>query len=251
MMAQQKRGSRLLGVGFIFLLLAMVELADATGHGNSVLTPPPTRIAARLAEIILSGSFVQPLAQTLALLLLAYAIACPLAVAVGLLMGRLRWIHDLLEPLLEMLRPLPKVALLPPLMLLLGLDTAFKVTIVALGVFFPVVINTIQGARGVDRTLVDCARTFGRGGGVILWSVILPAAAPMILAGMRVGLGLALILVVLAEMLAGTGGLGYLIVDMQRSFRIVDMYAWIVLLALLGYGLNAVFVALERRFVVW
>jgi ABC-type nitrate/sulfonate/bicarbonate transport system permease component len=79
----------------------------------------------------------------------------------------------------------------------------------------------------------------------------LPAAAPMILAGMRVGLGLALILVVLAEMLAGTGGLGYLIVDMQRSFRIVDMYAWIVLLALLGYGLNAVFVALERRFVVW
>jgi ABC-type nitrate/sulfonate/bicarbonate transport system permease component len=81
--------------------------------------------------------------------------------------------------------------------------------------------------------------------------VILPAAAPLILAGMRVGLGLALILVVLAEMLAGTGGLGYLIVDMQRSFRIVDMYAWIVLLALLGYGLNAVFVALERRFVVW
>jgi ABC-type nitrate/sulfonate/bicarbonate transport system permease component len=81
--------------------------------------------------------------------------------------------------------------------------------------------------------------------------VILPAAAPMILAGMRVGLGLALILVVLAEMLAGTGGLGYLIVDMQRSFRIVDMYAWLVLLALLGYGLNAVFVALERRFAVW
>jgi ABC-type nitrate/sulfonate/bicarbonate transport system permease component len=73
----------------------------------------------------------------------------------------------------------------------------------------------------------------------------------MILAGMRVGLGLALILVVLAEMLAGTGGLGYLIVDMQRSFRIVDMYAWLVLLALLGYALNAVFVALERRFVAW
>jgi ABC-type nitrate/sulfonate/bicarbonate transport system permease component len=166
-------------------------------------------------------------------------------------MGRLKPVHDLLEPLLEMLRPLPKVALLPPLMLLLGLGIGFKVTIVALGVFFPVVVNTIQGARGVDRTLVDCARTFGRGSGALLWRVILPAAAPMILAGMRVGLGLALILVVLAEMLAGTGGLGYLIVDMQRSFRIVDMYAWLVLLALLGYALNAVFVALERRFVVW
>jgi ABC-type nitrate/sulfonate/bicarbonate transport system permease component len=247
----QKRSSRLLGVGFIFLLLAMLELFDATGHGNHTLTPPPTRIAARLAEIVLSGSFIEPLAQTLSLLVLAYAIACPLAIATGVLMGRLKPVHDLLEPLLEMLRPLPKVALLPPLMLLLGLGIGFKVTIVALGVFFPVVVNTIQGARGVDRTLVDCARTFGRGGDALLWRVILPAAAPMILAGMRVGLGLALILVVLAEMLAGTGGLGYLIVDMQRSFRIVDMYAWLVLLALLGYALNAVFVALERRFVVW
>jgi ABC-type nitrate/sulfonate/bicarbonate transport system permease component len=247
----QRRSSRLLGVGFIFLLLAMLELFDATGHGNRTLTPPPTRIAARLAEIVLSGSFIQPLTQTLSLLVLAYAIACPLAIATGVLMGRLQPVHDLLEPLLEMLRPLPKVALLPPLMLLLGIDIGFKVTIVALGVFFPVVVNTIQGARGVDHTLVDCARTFGRGGGALLWRVILPAAAPMILAGMRVGLGLALILVVLAEMLAGTGGLGYLIVDMQRSFRIVDMYAWLVLLALLGYALNAVFVALERRFAVW
>jgi ABC-type nitrate/sulfonate/bicarbonate transport system permease component len=247
----QRRSSRLLGVGFIFLLLAMLELFYATGHGNRALSPPPTRIAARLVEIVLSGSFIQPLAQTLSLLVLAYAIACPLAIATGVLMGRLQPVHDLLEPLMEMLRPLPKVALLPPLMLLLGLDIAFKVTIVALGVFFPVVVNTIQGARGVDRTLVDCARTFGRGSGALLWRVILPAAAPMILAGMRVGLGLALILVVLAEMLAGTGGLGYLIVDMQRSFRIVDMYAWLVLLALLGYALNAVFVALERRFVAW
>lgn len=247
----QKRSSRLLGVGFLFLLLALLEFAGATGHVNSTLIPSPTRIATRLAEIVLSGSFLQPLAQTLLLLFLAYAIACPLAIATGLLMGRLRWVHDLLEPLIEMLRPLPKVALLPPLMLLLGLDIGFKVTIVALGVFFPVVISTIQGASGVDRTLIDCARTFGHGGGTLLWSVILPAAAPLIVAGMRVGLGLALILVVLAEMLTGTGGLGYLIVDMQRSFRIVDMYAWVVLLALLGYGLNAVFVALERRLVVW
>ena len=243
--------SRVLGVGFIFLLLWLVELGDAAGLVNRALIPPPTKVAARLAEIILSGSFVAPLAKTLFLLFLAYGIACPLGIAIGLLMGRIRSIHDLLEPLLEMLRPLPKVALLPPLMILLGLGTSFKVTIIALGVIFPVIINTVQGASGVDRTLVDCARTFGRRGGDLLRCVILPAATPMILAGMRVGLGFALILVVLAEMLAGTGGLGSLIIDMQRSFRVVDMYAWLVLLALLGYSLNAVFIALERRFVAW
>ena len=247
----EKRTSRLLGAGFIVLILAMIEMAGAAGLINAALIPAPTRVAARLAEIVLSGSFAQPLLQTLSLLFLAYAIACPLGIAIGLLMGRFRSIHDLLEPLVEMLRPLPKVALLPPLMLLLGLGIAFKVTIVALGVIFPVLINTMQGASGVDRTLVDCARTFGHRGYRVLWLIILPAAAPMIVAGMRVGLAFALILVVLAEMLAGTGGLGYLIVDMQRSFRIVDMYAWLVLLALLGYGLNAIFVRLERRLIVW
>ena len=246
-----RRGSRMLGVAFIFLLLAALELADATGLVNRVLVPPPTRVAARLAEIIVSGSVVQPLARTLFLLFLAYAIACPLGIVIGLLMGRIRSVYDLLEPLLEMLRPLPKVALLPPLMIFLGLGTSFKVTIVALGVVFPVIINAIQGARGVDRTLSECARTFGRRRGDVLFSIILPAAAPMIMAGMRVGLGFALILVVLAEMLAGTDGLGYVVIEMQRSFRIVDMYAWLVLLALLGYGLNAAFVALERRLVVW
>ena len=245
------RASRLLGVGFIILLLAMLEVADVTGLVNGALVPPPTKIAVRLVEIVLSGSFVRPLAQTLSLLFLAYVIACLLGITIGLFMGRVRAVHDLLEPLVEMLRPLPKVALLPPLMLLLGLGMGFKVTLVVLGVVFPVLINTMQGASGVDRMLVDSARTFGYGGGRLLWSVILPAATPMILAGMRVGLAFAFILVVLAEMIGATGGLGYLIVDMQRSFRIVDMYAWLVLLAFLGYGLNAIFVGIERRFVDW
>jgi ABC-type nitrate/sulfonate/bicarbonate transport system permease component len=192
-----------------------------------------------------------PLARTLLLLVLGYAIACPIGIGIGLLMGRIRRVHDLLEPALEMLRPLPKIAILPLLALFVGFGTPLKLTMVVLGVVFPVLINTIQGVRGVERTMVDMARVFGHSRPGILWFVILPAAMPMILAGMRVGLAFALILVLLAEMLAGSGGLGTLIIETQRSFRVLDMYVWLLLVALLGYALNALFVRIEHRLAAW
>ena len=151
----------------------------------------------------------------------------------------------------QFLRPLPKPALLPPLILFLGIGDAMKLTIIGLGVFFPVLINTVQGVRGTDPVMIDVARTFGHRPRNQLFKVILPSALPMILSGMRVSLGLGLILVVIAEMLAGTGGVGYLILDMQRSFKVPQMYAWIVILAVLGYALNAAFVFAERRVIHW
>ena len=126
-----------------------------------------------------------------------------------------------------------------------------KITAVALGVFFPVLVNTVQGVRGVDPVLVDTARTFGHSRAALLWKVVLPSALPLVLAGMRIALGIALVLVVIAEMMAGTGGIGYLVIDLQRSFRIVDTYAWVVILAVLGYALNEVFVRVERRAIHW
>jgi ABC-type nitrate/sulfonate/bicarbonate transport system permease component len=189
--------------------------------------------------------------QTLYLLFVAYFVACAVAVALGLLMGRFEPIHNLFEPVVESLRPLPKAALLPPLMMLLGLGDAMKLAVVGLAVLFPVLINTVQGVRGVDPVLINTARTFGHSRSRILRNVILPASLPLILAGMRVGLGLGLILVTTAEMMAGTGGVGYLIIDMQRSFRVQNMYAWIVILAVLGYALNALFLKLELRATHW
>ena len=107
------------------------------------------------------------------------------------------------------------------------------------------------GVQGVDPVLINTARTFGYGRFAVLRKVILPAALPLIFAGLRVSLALGLILVVIAEMLAGTGGLGYLILDMQRTFRVQDMYAWLAILAVLGYALNALFLALEHRLIHW
>lgn len=249
--AQRRMAGRWLGVAVVVGLLALVELGVRAGAINAALVPPPTTVAARIAGIIASGEFVGPLGATLYLLFIAYIGASALAIALGLLMGRFPAIYNLFEPLVELLRPLPKPALLPPLILFLGLGDLMKSVVVGLAVLFPVLINTIQGVRGVDPVLINTARTFGYGRLAVLRKVILPAALPLIFAGLRVSLALGLILVVIAEMLAGTGGLGYLILDMQRTFRIQNMYAWLAILAVLGYALNALFLALEHRMIHW
>ena len=249
--AQKRAGGRWLGVALVLSLLALIELGVRAGAINASLVPPPTAVAVTIATIIATAAFVEPLAATLYLLFIAYFGASALAIALGLVMGRFRAVYNLFEPLVELLRPLPKPALLPPLILFLGLGDAMKLAVIGLGVFFPVLINTVQGVRGVDPILVDTGRTFRCGRAALLLRIVLPASMPLILAGMRVGLGLGLILVVIAEMLAGTGGVGYLIIDMQRSFRVRDMYAWIVILALLGYALNFVFLQIEKRIIHW
>ncbi len=249
--AASRWAERALGAGVTVLALVAVEAAVRGGHVNAALIPAPTAVAQRVAAIVSSGEIHAPLGATLYLLFTAYFAASALAILVGLLMGRFRPLYNLLEPLVEVLRPLPKPALLPPLILFLGLGDPMKLSVVGLGVFFPVLVNAVQGVRGVDPVLVDTGRTFRCGRLALLVKIVLPAALPLILAGMRVALGLGLILVVIAEMLAGTGGLGYLIIDMQRSFRVRDMYAWIVILAVLGYALNAVFLVLERRVIHW
>jgi ABC-type nitrate/sulfonate/bicarbonate transport system permease component len=242
---------RWLGAATVALLIGLLEAAVRTGAVNRALVPAPSTVAHKLGTLVAGGEVLGPLGETLALLALAYTAACALAVAVGLLMGRFAVVHGLLEPLVEVLRPLPKPALLPPLILFLGLGMSMKLAIIGLGVFFPVLVNTVQGVRGTEPVLLDMARTFGHGRARTLFTVVLPAALPMVLAGMRVSLGLGLVLVVIAEMMAGTGGVGYLILDMQRSFRVPEMYAWTVILAVLGWGLNAVFVRLERRVTHW
>jgi ABC-type nitrate/sulfonate/bicarbonate transport system permease component len=244
-------GEHALGAGVVLLALAAVEVAARAKWVNPALIPPPSAVGERLWEILSRGEFLKPMGTTLYLLGTAYVLACLLAVAAGLAMGRSRAIHNLLEPLVEFLRPLPKPALLPPLILFLGLGDPMKLTVIGLGVFFPVLINTVQGVRGVDPALINTGRTFRCGRAALILRVVLPAAMPLILAGMRVALGLGLVLVVIAEMISGSGGVGYLIIDMQRSFRVQHMYAWIVILAVVGYALNAAFLKAEQRIIHW
>lgn len=240
-----------LGLLPIVGLLVAWELAARLALINPALLPPPSVVIPVLAQLLVSGDFLMPLAHTLSLMFVGYFIACVSGCALGLAMGSSKTLYDLLEPVTEIVRPIPKAALLPPLFLFLGMGLATKLTIVALAAFFPVLINTVQAVRGIDPIAVNTARTFGYSPLRTLFRVVLPASLPMIFSGMRISLGLALILVVLAEMLVDSNGIGYVILDMQRSFRVSEMYAWIVILAALGIALNLLFEALERRLLPW
>lgn len=232
-------------------LLLCLEFAARNGLVNPTFLPPPSAIIDTFGGIVASGGFVAPLAQTILFLFVGYGIGCAAAVALGILMGYSRAVFNLFEPLTELLRPLPKPALLPVMILFLGLGAKMEITIVALGCFFPVLINTLQGVRAVDPTMINTARTFGHGTVAIWRRILLPASAPYILAGMRVSLGLGLILVVTAEMISGTGGLGDAILGAQRTFLVKDSYAWLIVLALLGLLLTWLFSWVERRLAFW
>jgi ABC-type nitrate/sulfonate/bicarbonate transport system permease component len=238
------------GLVFIVLVLAGLEFLVQRGFINRALFPPPSVVGATLWGLLSSGVVLGPLGTTMGLFIAGYVLAVILGVGLGLLMGTSKTINYMLDPLIESIRPMPKAALLPVLMLFLGLGSTMKITAVVLASFFPILINTIQGVRGTDPVLIATGRTFGLSNPAITMRIILPAAVPYIFAGMRVAVGLALLMTILTEMLAG-GGLGYLVLENQRAFRIREMYAWLVILAIVGLVINIVMSRTERRFVPW
>ena len=246
-----KRVDFLLGPAFIFALLAALEIACRSGAISPFMVPAPTTVVATLFRMVLEGAVLAPLGYTVYLLLSGFLIAAVSGIGIGLAMGLNDRVFYLFEPLIEMLRPIPKPALLPPLMLFLGFGAEMKIFVIWLSAFFPILINTIEGVRSTDPVLLQTAQTFKIGRTKQIFRIVLPNAAPMILAGAKVGLGLALVLAVLAEMLASSGGLGAQIIDMQRSFKLPEMYAWIIVVSILGIGQTAVFRLFERRYAFW
>ena len=241
----------LLGGGFIAAILIALELAVRLRLFSPYVAPAPSQVFATLIHLLVSGEILGPLGHTLFLLLSGFLLATVSGIAVGLVMGHYRGAYALLEPLVELMRPIPKPALLPPLMLFLGFGAEMKITVIWLTSFFPILINTVQGVRSIDPVLLNTARTFGVNEARTLTRVVLPGAMPLILSGMKVALGLALVLAVLSEMLASTGGLGYEIIDMQRSFRIPEMYAWIIVVAAVGLLQTAIFNIMRNKLAFW
>lgn len=241
------------GVGALGLIvvLALWEAICRAGLANVALFPPPSAIAPVLWQLVSTGQFVEPLLQTLWMLLIGYGIACVAGISLGLLMGVNPYAYGLLEPLVEIIRPVPKPALIPALVIFIGIGPGMKITTVALAALFPILIGTLQGVRGIDPVLLGTARTLGCSRWLTLRKIIFPAALPMVLTGMRVSLGMGLALVILAEMLAAETGVGFLVLDLQRSFQVRPMYAWIVILAVTGLLLNTLFERIEDRAVPW
>lgn len=239
------------GFAFIALLLAGLEAAVRNGLVKRSLLPAPSEVGAVLLDLFLDQQVFGPLSETLLRLAAGFGIGASIAIIGGIVLGYRPQFYALFEPLIEFFRPIPKAALVPPLVLFLGVGDAMKITSIALAVFFPILINAMQGARGVDPVLLQTARTLGATPTAIIRKVVLPSSLPFIFSGMRLSLALGLIVAVISEMIAGTGGLGFLIIDMQRAFRVRQMYAWIAILAVVGYLLNVLLVYVESRFLFW
>jgi NitT/TauT family transport system permease protein len=243
--------SRLLGVVFIGLLLVLWEVAAANAIFPPMSFPRMSAIFETWWELLLSGELLRELIPSLWRMFAGYFIGVVLGVAFGLLMGYFRFFYNLLEPITEVLRPIPSPAYLPIMILFLGIDDEMKVFMIAFASIFPVLLNTYSGVRSVDPIQLQTARTFGVSGRKLLTQIVLPASSPYIFTGMRVSLAVALIVMVIAEMVAASNGIGYFILSAQRGFKIRDMFAGVLTLAMLGYILNRLFLAIENRVLAW
>jgi ABC-type nitrate/sulfonate/bicarbonate transport system permease component len=243
--------TRWLGVAFIAVLLALWELAAASGAMPSLSFPRMSEILATWWSLVRSGELLRQLADSLWRMFAGYFIGISLGALIGLLMGYFRVFYNLLEPITEVLRPIPSPAYLPIVILFLGIDDEMKIFMIAFASLFPVLINTYSGVRSVDPIQLQTARTFGVAGRKLVWQVVLPAASPYIFTGMRVSLAVALIVMVISEMVAASSGIGFFILSAQRGFQVREMFAGVLTLAVVGYALNRLFVSIEDHVLAW
>jgi ABC-type nitrate/sulfonate/bicarbonate transport system permease component len=239
------------GVLLIIALLLVWELSARAGWVNSALWPPFSEVLLAWWRQLVHEDMLYHVAMSLQRMFQGYVIAAVLAVGVGLLMGYFRFVYRLLEPLMETLRPIPSPAYIPIAILFLGIGDGMKIFMIGVACFFPILLNTYSGVRSVDPVQINTGRTFGLNRAAILWQIVVPSSAPYIFTGLRISLAVALILVVISEMVAANDGIGYFILYMQRSFQVGSMYAGIVTLAIIGYGLNYLFLAVERWILRW
>jgi ABC-type nitrate/sulfonate/bicarbonate transport system permease component len=233
------------------LLLVTWELMARATPKLVLYFPPVSRILAALGQALATGSIVQHGLVTLGRFAEGYLLSAGLAVTLGVVLGYFRLLHSLLATSIELLRPMPSVAIIPVAILLLGIGDGMIVSVTIYASIWPILINTIDGVRNIDHTLIDTGRTFGLSRWRILWHIVLPGASPYIVTGLRIGLSIALILVTTAEMIAGSKGLGFFILDEERAMNSANMYAGIVVVALLGYALNRLFLLVEARAMKW
>jgi ABC-type nitrate/sulfonate/bicarbonate transport system permease component len=245
------RDTRATGVVLVLALLVLWEASARFGIVQSTNWPPFSTVMTTLVAGLGDGELVPLVLSTLWRMARGYAIGCALGVTVGFAIALYRPVRQLLLPTIELLRPIPIPAIIPPLIFLLGLGDALRLFAIAFACFFPVVLNTIAGVASVEPVYQQVARTFGVPRATALRRVVFPASLPFILAGLRTSLGIAFVVTVIAEMIVGNEGLGNYLVTMQFAMKTSEMYAGIILLTAIAYLLNRAFVAWEARAIRW
>jgi len=232
-------------------LLVLWELVTRTGRVPSLFLPSPLDVIQSGVEMLRSGELVTDVLTSLRRVVLGVGLGALGGVSVGLAIGISRLAEAVGNPLIAATFPIPKIALLPLLILWLGIGEASKVAVITLGVFFPMAINTYAGVRSADPLLIRAAVSFGAGRWSLIRKVLLPSALPMIFAGLKLGAGTSLLLLVAAEMIAANAGIGFLVLHAQNLMETTKLMVGIVLLSVLGVLTHWLLVRCERVAIPW
>ena len=234
-----------------FGLLVVWQLLLMAGFGDRRFIPAPTDIAVRFFEMSVSGELALHVLATVWRALAGFAIGIVPAIALGLLMAMFRPVQIFIDPLIASLFPIPKIALMPLLLLAFGFGDASKIALVAIAVFFPVIVNTYVGAVNIEKIYWDVARNYGASQFVMFTRIVFFGALPTIFAGLRIALAVSFIVLVAAEFVASKLGLGYLIWNSWELLQVDIMFVGIVAIGIIGLITSVLFQEIERKVIPW
>ncbi len=233
------------------ICLGVWELIVRLEFINPFFCPAPTSIVKELYVLLFTGELWMHLGDSVSRAVCGYFLASLLGVGVGLLVAWSRFVEDLIDPLIELIRPVSTFAVIPIFFIWFGIGDVSKVLIITKACFFPIVLNTIAGIKGVDPKLIQAARSLGAEG-IALWTrVLIPSALPMILTGMRVATSMSVTTLVGVEMLSADSGIGFMVIDAQRVFATEKMFAGILILSALGFSFDRVARLVQHRVLAW
>jgi ABC-type nitrate/sulfonate/bicarbonate transport system permease component len=246
-----KLAERLLYLVSPLALLIVWQILVDLGFADRRFVPAPSDIAVRFWELTKNGELALHTAATLYRVLVGFVIGAVPAVAIGLLMAMFRPVRIFFDPLIAALMPIPKVALMPLLLLAFGFGDASKIALVATAVFFPVIVNTYAGAANIERIYWDVAKNYGASTYVMFSRVVFFGALPLIFAGLKISLAVSFVVLVAAEFVASKTGIGYLIWNSWELLQVDYMFVGIVVIGILGLITAVLFQEIERYFIPW
>ncbi len=235
----------------LLLLLGVWQAAAGAGLVTSRLLPPPTAVLSAFTADIANGVLLQHAAVTVSRALSGFVTGAVCGVLLAAAMARFAWFNRLFEPLVLLGLPVPKIAFFPIFVFMFGVGSFSKIAFTFLECLFPILVTTYLGIKGINSRLLMTATNYGASRQMILRRVIIPAALPAIFSGLRIALPVAMIVVVITEMIGDSAGLGYYINIWSTRFRFANVYAGILMVGLIGMGLEAALEYLRRRVVPW
>lgn len=233
------------------VILALWEILSRAGFITANVLPAPSQVFVAFWNLLLSGELLANIGISTWRALSGFAIGGAIGLALGFANGLSRQSRDLTDTTLQMIRNVPHLALIPLVILWFGIGEEAKLFLVALGVFFPIYVNTLLGIQSVDPQLIEMGRTYGMGPGTLLRRVILPGALPAIFTGLRYALGIMWLTLIVAETISATSGLGYMAMQAREFLQIDVIVLSILIYALLGKLADSLARAMERASLKW